>query len=135
MPRDGAPMGETEMTKIYEQHDAAFANVSAYVILQSGERVATVALKVGAAVTAYVHMIGLPMVRGRACGGGYDSASAAVAEAIDRIPVPAVDDHDAARRQSLHALRIMLRLAAAGMDAGQWVRELERQGFTVLQAV
>lgn len=32
-------------TNIYDQHKAAFANVSAYTIMKGGERVATIAFK------------------------------------------------------------------------------------------
>lgn len=128
------------MADIYEQHAAAFSRVSAFVILDSeGERVATVALKFpadGAArLWAYVHLIGVPMVRGFAGGFGYDKRAAAVAAAIDKIPVPDADGRDDAGRQRLFALRGMLRLAAWGMDSREWTRELERQGFRVLQAV
>lgn len=122
------------MSDIYTQHDAAFRAVSAFVILRDGERVATVAIKHATAVTAYVHLVGVEMVKGVARGGGYDRASAAAATAIGKIPVPSAD-HDDARYQTLNALRMMLRLAATGMDAGSWTRELERQGFRVLQAV
>lgn len=116
------------MTDIYRQHDAAFASVSAFVIVKDGERVATVAIRRRTAVTAYVHLLGVEMVKGTARGGGYDRASAAVAEAIGKIRA---SDDDAA----VNAHRIAMRLAVAGMDAGQWIRELERQGFTVWQAV
>lgn len=123
------------MTDIYAQHAAAFRAVSAFVILNgAGERVATVAIKHATAVTAYVHLVGVEMTKGHATSGGYNRASTAVATAIDRIPVPSAD-HDETRYQTLHALRMMLRLAATGMDAGQWTRELEHQGFRVLQAV
>lgn len=76
------------MSDIYDQHRAAFANVSAYVILRGGERVATIAFKFprdGAGrLYAYVHWIGVPMVRGFAAGGGYDKRSAAVADAAQK---------------------------------------------------
>lgn len=56
------------MTKIYEQHDAAFSRVSAYVVARNGERVATIAFKFPAdgagRLWAYVHWLGLEMVRG-----------------------------------------------------------------------
>jgi hypothetical protein len=73
------------MSKIYEQHDAAFANVSAYIIVKNGERIAKVAFKYprdGAGrLYAYVHVFGTEMVRGFAGGYGYDKASAAVYDA------------------------------------------------------
>ena len=116
------------MTDIYTLHDAAFRQVSAYVIAKDGERVATVALKHAGALTAYVHLVGVEMTKGQARGGGYDRASAAVADAIGKIRA---SDDDIA----VNAHRIAMRLAVTGMDAGQWTRELERQGFTVWQAV
>jgi len=115
-------------TDIYRQHDAAFRQTSAYIIAKDGARVATVALKHGTAVTAYVHLFGVEMVKGIARGGGYDRASAAVATAIGKIRASGDDT-------AVNAHRIALRLAVAGMDAGDWRRELERQGFTVWQAV
>ena len=81
------------MPDIYDQHDAAFARVSAFVICRDGERVATVALKFPAdgagRLHAYVHWLGLPMVRGFAGGYGYDKRSAAVIEATGKIPLGA----------------------------------------------
>ena len=69
------------MTNIYDQHDAAFRSVSAYVVVKNGERVATVAFKFpsdGAGrLYAYVHWLDYPMERGFAGGCGYDKKSAA----------------------------------------------------------
>ena len=66
---------------IYDQHAASFPQVSAYVVLKDGERVATIAFKHpkdGAGrLAAYVHWIGIPMVRGTCTGYGYDKKSAA----------------------------------------------------------
>ena len=62
------------MSDIYEQHKAAFSNVSAFVIVKGGERVATIAFKFprdGAGrLFAYVHWLGEEMIRGYASGGG-----------------------------------------------------------------
>jgi hypothetical protein len=77
------------MTDIYEQHRKAFENVAAYVIAKDGEQVATVAFKYprdGAGrLYAYVHWLGLPMVRGYANGMVYDKGSAAVCSASRNI--------------------------------------------------
>lgn len=79
------------MSNIYDQHSAAFASVNAYVVVKNGERVATIAFKHprdGAGkLYAYVHWIGLQMVRGWASGGGYDKHSAAASVAVKQIPV------------------------------------------------
>jgi hypothetical protein len=119
------------MADIYEMHEKAFAKVSAFVILKGGERVATVAIKFPAdgagRLWAYVHLIGLEMVRGHAGGYGYDKRSAAVSAAIQRIPF-ADNNHDALTRGAFQG-------AAAAMDSDDWTRALEKAGFTVLQAV
>lgn len=116
------------MADIYAQHAAAFASVSAFVILnRTGEHVATVALKFprdGAGrLYAYVHWTGVEMKRGHANGYGYDKLSAAVADAARRIEWPA----DAAAAAFA---------AAAMLDCGaDWILAVESAGFRVLQAV
>lgn len=119
---------------IYDQHAAAFRAVSAFVILDKGERVATVALKFPAdgagRLFAYVHWIGAPMVRAFAGGGGYDKRSAAVSAAVTKIadPVTPRECETAGRRTAfIDALH--------GCDGHDWTRKLEDAGFTVLQAV
>jgi hypothetical protein len=121
------------MSNIYNQHAASFRQVSAFVILKGADRVATVAIKFPAdgagRLTAYVHWIGVEMVRGFASGYGYDKRSAACANAAKRIP----DDvtgraGDAESRQAF--------IDALGDDNGHdWTRRLESAGFTVIQAV
>lgn len=131
------------MPNIYDQHRAAFSQVSAFVILHNGERVATIAFKFprdGASrLYAYVHYIGLTMARGFAGGGGYDkrSASASASAAARNIPdtrlpggrpkhwTPEKADNAQA---FLHAL-------AHGDDGHGWEENLRKAGFTVLQAV
>ena len=125
----------------YAQHRAAFASVSAYVILDhKGERIATVALKYprdGAGrLYAYFHLHGVPMVRAFASGGGYDKASAAISTAISMVSPYSFDDTEKFGPE--HNARLAaLRGAAKAMDAGAWARCIETagDGFTVLQAV
>lgn len=126
------------MADIYEQHKAAFAHVSAYVILKDGDRVATIAFKFprdGAGrLWAYVHWIGTEMVRGYAGGYGYDKRSAAAASAARK----AISDHKDDARQEETATLFDRRefFCALREDGGHsWDRELEGCGFTVLQAV
>jgi hypothetical protein len=122
------------MSDIYEQHKAAFANVSAYVVLNAArERVATIAFKFprdGAGrLYAYVHWFGLQMARGFATGGGYDKRSAACSSAAGRVTgLPALPDCD-------HAEVLKFRDALLKDDGHSWERNLEAAGFTVLQAV
>lgn len=77
---------------IYDQHRQAFKNVSAYVIVKDGKRVASIAFKFPAdgvgRLWAYVHFFAVPMVRGQAKGYGYDKASAAVENAVRMINAP-----------------------------------------------
>lgn len=121
-------------TSIYNQHAAAFANVSAYVILHDGQRVATVAFKYprdGAGrLYAYVHWIGSPMVRGFAAGGGYDKHSAACAAAVRKIGNYSDDAGNDASKLWLAFVG-----ALAVDDGHRWNEQLRRAGFDVLQAV
>ncbi len=120
------------MTKIYDQHDAAFRSVAAYVVLKGDKVVAKVAFKFGGAVTAYVHWFGVEMTKGQAGGGGYDRQSAAVVAAARKIPeAPYVTTADAQERGNRDAF-----LKAARADGGQhWDGALRDAGFTVIQAV
>lgn len=135
------------MTKpsIYDQHDKAFAQVSAYVILKNGERVATIAFKFprdGAGrLYAYAHFIGVPMVRAFAGGYGYDKRSAAVQSAIGKIEQPPLSDNLAALQWAqmdhiAEAERLAAFKAAFDDIGGQdWDTAFRKAGFTVLQAV
>lgn len=117
------------MTDIYEQHDKAFSQVSAYVILKDGARVATVAFKFpkdGAGrLYAYVHWFGTQMVRGYAGGYGYDKRSAAVAEAARKLTQADMDQTGASTF-----------VQALCFDGGSyWDNRLMEAGFEVFQAV
>ena len=122
---------------IYKQHEAAFQHVSAYVIAKDGERVATIAFKFsrdGAGrLYAYVHWLGVPMVRGYADGYGYDKRSAACAVAAHKI----VDGPDAGdgRTNGDPALIGLFITALRKDDGWDWDRRLRDAGFDVWQAV
>lgn len=129
------------MTNIYNQHDAAFANVSAYVILGNDadeygnrQRVATIAFKHprdGASrLYAYVHWIGLEMVRGHANGYGYDKKSAACESAIEKL----LKLYEGDKREVCYS-RISFIKALQNIGGSTWDRRLQDAGFTVLQAV
>jgi hypothetical protein len=124
------------MSNIYDQHQAAFQNVSAYVILKNGERVATIAFKWprdGAGrLYAYVHWIGVEMTRGHANGGGYDKRSAAVSSSIGRMTDPLnVNLWEADKLGAYDAFR-----GALARDNGhEWHNRLRDAGFDVVQAV
>ncbi|NSZ73901.1 hypothetical protein G6L74_09125 [Agrobacterium tumefaciens] len=119
---------------IYDQFDKAFNRVSAYVVLdKSGECVAKIAFKFptdGAGrLYAYVHWLGVPMVRGYAGGYGYDKRSAAVANAVNKMIVPV-------EMEPLIAAAMHIFLGATESDSGEyWDTRLRNAGFTVIQAV
>lgn len=126
------------MTKIYDQHRAAFANVSAYIVMKDGERVATVAFKFpkdGAGrVYAYVHWIGVEMVRGMAAGGGYDKQTAAVNDAVRKIKIPG-NWSETVSQDPRHSF-IAEFIDSTRKDEGPtWNDHLRKAGFTVIQAV
>ncbi len=121
-------------TNIYDQHGAAFRNVSAYVVTDKitgadGKpvRLATVAFKHGdSRCSCYFHVIGAPMAKGWADGGGYDKASAAAYAAVRKIDRNAWPEHTA----------IIDRVTAAIKDQGRhWDQDLRAAGFEVWQAV
>lgn len=127
---------------IYDQFDKAFNRVSAYVILdKSGECVAKVAFKFPAdgagRLCAYVHWLGVPMVRGFAGGYGYDKRSAAVADAVHKGK--AAFNEGAQDKQQLsdeRARQLYDFRHALVVDGGEyWDSRLRNAGFNVIQAV
>ena len=120
------------MTNIYDQHRAAFSNVSAYCIIRDGERIASIAFKFprdGAGrLYCYLHIFGSQMTRGFAGGYGYDKRSAATEfgcrETFSRD----------ARLEDLANIDA-IKSALSDIGGSSWDRELEKAGFTVLQAV
>jgi len=119
------------MADIYDQHAVHFSAVGAYVVLKDGERVATIAFKHpcdGAGrLYAYVHWLGLEMVRGHASGYGYYKRSAACHNAAGRIvrSCGIVNQNQGAFCKALRD----------GNDGAGWDRCLRDAGFDVLQAV
>jgi hypothetical protein len=118
------------MPDIYEQHDKAFRNVSAYVVMKGPNLVAKVAFKFprdGAGrLYCYLHFPGTPMVRGYASGYGYDKRSAAVASAASKIADPE-------RRLLEHA---QTAIQAVENDNGEyWDSRLRKAGFEVIQSI
>lgn len=120
------------MSDIYQQHDKAFANVAAYVLVDGiGNRVATVAFKFprdGAGrLWCYLHVVGLEMVRGHARGFGYDKRSAAIEAAAKRLPdaippMPPSRDFMRAAHETAQAIRAAL----AGDSGADWRDRIER---------
>lgn len=130
------------MSDIYKQHDAAFARVSAFVILDAaGEKVATVAIKFPAdgagRLYAYTHVIGAPMTRGFAGGYGYDKRTPAVAMGFSKAAYERADsepdgsDYGRKIQDRINTIREALH----GAGGNGWERAVESAGFRVLQAV
>lgn len=122
------------MTDIYEQHHAAFAQTTAYVITNNkGDRLAKVAFKFpkdGAGrLYCYFHLIGIAMVRGHANGYGYDKKSAAVVNAMSKMR--ADDGCDPGNKKLMHTLQSY----SGEMNSGNWDNVLRNAGYNVLQAV
>lgn len=129
------------MSKIYDQHSAAFANVSAFVVMQGTELVARVAIKFprdGAGrLYAYVHFFGMPMVRGSAGGGGYDKRTAAVEDAMKKIdPAHFAPDTYGSHWEEVRAECTAFRDAVLGApDGADWSDSFRKAGYLVMQAV
>lgn len=125
-------------TKIYDQHEAAFNHVSAFVIAkEDGERVATIAFKFprdGAGrLYVYVQWFGVEMVRGHAGGYGYDKRSAACSVAAKKLhKVRAAATPDGGERPITGDAFIAALIPDHGQD---WDRRLRDAGFEVWQAV
>lgn len=130
------------MTNIYDQHRAAFANVSAYVILRGRNVIGKIAFKFprdGAGrLYAYVHFHGMPMVRGYAGGYGYDKRTAAIEDAFAKIdpayfnPKDGQEDYWAKDRKEC---RRFVKAINGTKDGHEWQRSLEEAGYIVAQAV
>ncbi len=126
------------MSKIYDLHSAAFAQVSAYIILKDGEKVATVAFKYpkdGAGrVWCYLHVVGLEMVRGYAGGYGYDKTSAAFDDAAKAQTKVEKAEH---QREDVYKKLINESEYIYGCleDSHDWTRCLRDANYMVLKAV
>jgi hypothetical protein len=98
-------------------------------VIYDGKPVARVAFKFAASgltTYAYVHWLGVPMKRGRACGGGYDKSSAAVTDAMCRY----TDRDNLAGPDHESFIGCLLK------DDGQhWDNRLRAAGFNVFQVV
>lgn len=127
----------TSRNPVYDQHDKAFSNVSAFIVMKDGERVATVAFKFpkdGAApLHCFLHVLGLPMVKGTAKGYGYDKKSAAFAHAAEKQAAVKLESWQTSDYSSEYA--IAQSFVAAFRDGYDWNDNLRQAGFTVLQAV
>jgi len=120
------------MTSIYELYDAAFKQVSAYVIVRNGARIGTLAFKFpkdGAGrLYAYLHIHGLTMTRGQASGYGYDKRSAAYIDALRKTKIE--DGANPLDKNTLEKLQAIKNVDSIGFDSA--IREA---GFELFSAV
>lgn len=120
------------MSDIYRQHEQTFRGVAAWVVFDEREqlvaRVTFTFARSGLRTTCWFHVIGLPMVKAFAGGGGYDKASAAAHKAVGRVKT----SKDATPRANHDAERIKAAITDTGHN---WNTELVRAGFRVIQAV
>lgn len=121
----------TTKPEIYEQHDKAFADVSAFVIMDGAERIGTVAIKRmrSGRTVAYLWWHGHGMVKGSASGGGYDKDSAAVEVALTdlRRSLPR-------KLETPNKLANLAAIARTAQGAG-WQDCVRSAGLVVYQAV
>ena len=127
------------VNKIYDQHNASFAKVEGYVITEKGgnDRLATVAFKFpedGAGrLYCYLHLIGIPMVRGSATGYGYDKRSAAFEDATDKLGIS--NDHHIDTVKYTNLIIAFRKAGCVGNGGSNWDRALREAGYNVLQAI
>ncbi len=121
----------------------AFRGVKAYAILDrtTAAHVANVTIKYpedGAGrVYVYLHVIGLPLVRGSATGGGYDKAAAAMERAAAAVKEPPPEKieqvyHCTADR---HRRTIRAAMEDRSKEGHIWQDRLQDVGYTVLPVI
>lgn len=78
---------------IWREFETKTQDWSAWLVLRNGDPVAKIVTHYGGrrspsglTVRAFVHVLGLPMVRGTARGGGYDMRTAAIGQAVRHLP-------------------------------------------------
>lgn len=125
------------MTKIYDQHDKAFSQVSAYVLMNNKGQQGTISFKYprdGAGrLYCYFHIHGLEMVRGFA--GNKD---AAVRDAVFKIKNNPKDDYRSGESIARDQAIIDGLKSIFTTDGGEdWNRKIEQGnlGLKVLRAI
>ncbi|CAB4196379.1 hypothetical protein UFOVP1299_80 [uncultured Caudovirales phage] len=119
--------------EVYEQHLQSFNGVSAYVVTFGGERAATISFKYArtGGVICYLHWICSPMVRGRAGGGGYDKATAALEEAFSKLNEKLAHEIDEGEQVAYANVLESMK----NSTGGSWEGRFKTAGFEVLRAI
>ena len=122
---------------IRTEFDRVTADDNAWAIFKGSEPVAKVFIRYGGrsspnglTVRAFVHVLGLPMVRGISRGGGYDMKSAAVADAVARYNMKEALSEGCNAEQ----LEVIGAFASAP-DSAHWDSHMRAAGFTVFQVI
>lgn len=126
------------MANVYDQHDAAFNKVSAYVITDKKGRVATVAFKAPkdgiGALYCYLHFLGLPMQRAKATGCGYDKYRAAFGFALDKcLQIVPANSTEMEYCANIHLIGLEFEKDKHG--GGDFKNLIELAGFNIYKAV
>ena len=127
------------MTKIYQQHDAAFNRVSAYAITKDGRHIGNINLKYpqdGAGrVYAYIHCFGYEMQRDYASGYGYDKRDSAIKSAMRKVRA-VIMAGEARNDNNENAFLFAFAMNSAGsIGSGDWDQAFEKQGFQIWRAI
>lgn len=112
---------------IRSEFERATQDLSAWLVQKNGETVAKIVVKYGGrksphglTVRAYVWVLGLPMVRGIARGGGCDMKSAAILSAVQHLNHPMMEPGTVTERVGL----AFATLKDNGHDIPHQLREL-----------
>ena len=133
-------MAKQNWETVRNDYERITADLYVYSVEKDGEHVARIVVKYGGrrspnglTVRAFVHVLGLPMVRGIARGGGYDMKSAAIVDAVQHLkPVGNLDTVDAYALPQWTARRNFRNLKDNGHDIPHQLRAM---GYTVNEVV
>ena len=123
-----------EPAKIYREFENVTRDFRAWSITKDGEQVARIVVKYGGrrspsglTVRAFVHVLGIPTVRGIARGGGYDMTTASIASAVRHL-----DMREADKRGNDVAARIAEQFQTQLKDGGYDIPfQLRALGYVV----
>ena len=120
-----------------DQFDRLTKNITAYAVSYRGSNVAKVTFierdvgQDGTQVRCFIHILGIPMVEGEACGGGYDIWSAAFSNATTKL-----DGHSDEKLGI--GFHVDAFVKAAGMDNQHWdgaLRNLGKNSHDIFQVI
>jgi hypothetical protein len=110
----------------FDKFERCFRGVGAYCIMQDRREVGTVTFhhSMRGMQHAFIHVIGSPMVHGRAGGGGYNKQRAALYGASLKL-------------DTKHPDCAIIKDALENMDAGgkEWVRAVRDAGYDVCRVI